>query len=406
MKNKAILVSFMTIFALVFTLSAVSAAIADVSDVTVDGVSIGDAIVGPSETVPVEFTVKALENLTDVKITVYIEEYDISESVKLSTDLDAGKSKEVKFSIKIPSSLDLDDGKSEELGVTVRVSAEDKTSYETDPYTLTVKKDSKSLNLLSISAPEQAIAGEMIAVDVVIKNDGYDRLDDTYVTASIPELGISEKVYFGDIAAVQDSEYDNIRDTLNKKVYLTVPRNAPRGVYDLIVEAKNSKTSSKATGKISVNSALTGVVPSASAKTIGIGEEATFEVVLINPNDRMVVYSITPSESEGLILDIAEPVVAVNAESSKTVKVKVKATESAKEGTQLVSVNVNGENGELIKQVSLTVNVENSKASGSNTVMILTVVLAIIFVVLLVVLIVLLTKKPAETEEFGETSYY
>ena len=34
------------------------------------------------------------------------------------------------------------------------------------------------------------------------------------------------------------------------------------------------------------------------------------------------------------------------------------------------------------------------------------VILAIIFVVLLVVLIVLLAKKPAETEEFGETSYY
>lgn len=405
MKNKAILVSFMTLFALVFTLSAVSAAIADVTEVTVDGVSIGEAIVGPSETVPVEVTVKALEDLTDVKIKVYIEEYDISESVTLRTDLDTGKSKEARFSIKIPSSLDLDDGETEELDVVVRISAEDKTSYE-QAFTLTVKKDSKSLNLLSISAPEQAIAGEVIAVDVVIKNDGYDRLDDTYVTASIPELGISEKVYFGDIAPDVDDTYDNIRDSLNKKIYITVPRTAPRGVYDLVVEAKNSKTSSKAVGQISVTSAMTGIVPSANAKTIGIGEEATFEVVLINPNDRMVVYSITPSESEGLIVEIAEPVVAVDAESSKTVKIRVKATESAKEGTQLVSVNVNGENGELIKQVSLTVNVENSKATGSNTVMILTVVLAIIFVVLLVILIVLLTKKPAETEEFGETSYY
>jgi len=32
--------------------------------------------------------------------------------------------------------------------------------------------------------------------------------------------------------------------------------------------------------------------------------------------------------------------------------------------------------------------------------------LAIIFIVLLIVLIVLLTKKPAEIEDFGETSYY
>jgi preprotein translocase subunit SecG len=36
----------------------------------------------------------------------------------------------------------------------------------------------------------------------------------------------------------------------------------------------------------------------------------------------------------------------------------------------------------------------------------LTVILAVIFVVLLIVLIALLAKKPAETEELGETSYY
>ena len=42
----------------------------------------------------------------------------------------------------------------------------------------------------------------------------------------------------------------------------------------------------------------------------------------------------------------------------------------------------------------------------ANGVLILTVVLVIIFVVLLIVLIVLLTRRPAETEEFGETSYY
>jgi len=57
--------------------------------------------------------------------------------------------------------------------------------------------------------------------------------------------------------------------------------------------------------------------------------------------------------------------------------------------------------------------VDNSKSTSpvtgitsNNTVLILTVILVIIFVVLLVILIVLLTRKPAESEEFGETSYY
>jgi len=63
------------------------------------------------------------------------------------------------------------------------------------------------------------------------------------------------------------------------------------------------------------------------------------------------------------------------------------------------------------KQVSFTANVEKTGSSKptvttNNTVLILTIVLSIIFVVLIIVLIVLLTRKPAESEEFGETSYY
>jgi preprotein translocase subunit SecG len=50
---------------------------------------------------------------------------------------------------------------------------------------------------------------------------------------------------------------------------------------------------------------------------------------------------------------------------------------------------------------------KDSRVTGStDPVVIWTVVLVIVFVVLLIILIVLLTKRPTETEEFGETSYY
>ena len=60
------------------------------------------------------------------------------------------------------------------------------------------------------------------------------------------------------------------------------------------------------------------------------------------------------------------------------------------------------------EQIVFTVNAEDNgtSVSGDNFVLLLTVILVIIFVVLLIVLIVLLTKRPVETEEFGETSYY
>ena len=151
-------------------------------------------------------------------------------------------------------------------------------------------------------------------------------------------------------------------------------------------------------------------MPSLSSKTVLIGQETSFDVVLVNPNDKMVVYTLTPAQSEGLTINVEEPVVAVSAGSSKTVKVNVKATNSAAEGSHTVTIDVASDSG-LVKKVNFNLNVEKSAVTGTlpagnNVVLILTVILVIIFVVLLVVLIVLLTRKPAEPEEFGETSYY
>ena len=129
----------------------------------------------------------------------------------------------------------------------------------------------------------------------------------------------------------------------------------------------------------------------------------------------MVVYTITPEESKGVLVEVTEPVVTVGADSSRTVQILARATKDADEGTYVVTVNAISEAG-MSKQVSFSVNVEKSSSSGitgsvvggnANTAVVLTVILVIVFVVLLIVLIVLLTKRPAEqSEEFGETNYY
>ena len=306
----------------------------------------------------------------------------------------------------MPSSLDLDEDP-EDLSLLVRISAKGEDSVETS-YDIAMQKDLYSLNIMSVESPGTVVAGDVIPLDVVLQNNGGERLDNVYVQASIPDLGISRKVFFGDMSPNEESDYDDIIDSTSKRIYLTLPRNAVPGIYILEVEAYNYDTSVTVEKKIVVSGAETSILPSVTSKTISMGEEASFDLVLINPNDRMVVYSLTPEESTGLIVNIEEPVVAVSADSSRTVKVNVKATSSAEEGTHLVTVDVNSETG-LVKQVSFSVNVEEdgvTTVAKSNSVLVLTIVLAIIFVVLLIILIVLLTKKPAETEEFGETSYY
>ncbi len=423
MKSKAILVSFVALFAIVFALSLVAASeFVEVTDVEIDGVSYeaGQTLgLSVSETIPVVVKFTALDDgdnttsgVSDVRVKVYIEGYkdEISETTSRFHILE-GNTYVKRFSLKLPSSFDIED-LTEDVSLLIRISAKGEES--TEVYVpLELQKDLYNLNLLSLDATDVVYAGSTLAVDVVVENNGNDRLDNVYVKASIPGLGISRTVYVGDLESVADGYDDDINDAREKRVYLTIPRNAVPGNYELEVETYNYDTSVTATTRVVVRDVEAGILPSVTSKTIAPGDETSFDLVLVNPNDRMVVYTITPEESKGLIVEISEPVVGIGADSSKTIKVNVRATESIEEGTYLVSVNANSETG-LVKQVSFSVSVEEpsrgitgaSIGQPTNTVVVLTVILVIIFVVLLIVLIVLLTKRPAETEEFGETNYY
>lgn len=434
MKNKAIWVSFIAILAMALALNTVIADTNTTSNytgnfVSVDRVEVNGVVLNTaktfvgkvSDTVPVEVELSALKDVNErVKIKVIIDGFkeDIEETAILSTPLRKGVHGYVaRFTLKLPSARDLND-LSEDITLDVRASASGEDSVEYS-YKIKMERELYSLNTLSVDAPDKVTPGATVPLDIVIENNGNERLDNVYVRASIPELGVERKLYFGDLGPrpEEDAEYyENIRDAVNKVLYLSIPKNANAGTYNLEVEAYNYDTSTTVKKKIVVESVQSGVVQSVTSRSVNIGEETTFDVVLVNPNNRMVVYSIVPDQIKGLRVEVSEPVVALGADSSKTLLVKVKALDSAEEGTHLVTVNVNSEAG-LERKINLTLNVAK-KSTGSvtgsvtgvtgesNTVLVLTVILVIIFVVLLIVLIVLLTRRPAETEEFGETSYY
>ena len=402
--------SLMVLFAIVLTISMASASsIVNFDNIKVDGISVveNDIVAGfVSDTVPVQVEFTALKGAEDVRVKVYIEGYrdEISDQTARFNIIE-NSSYVKELTLTLPSSMDLDDS-TESMTLIVRFSSKTDGSDEKE-YTIKMQKDLYTLSFLSVDTPNSIVAGDVIAVDVVLKNHGANRLDDVYVKASIPELGIQRTVYFGDLQVDTEDEIDDdeTSDTVNKRIYLTVPRNSGAGIYDIELEAYNYDSRVATKKAVQVKGLDAAILPTVTAKTIAVGEEATYEVVLVNPNDKMVVYSITPSNTEGLLVEVAEPIVTVSADSSRTVQVRVKATESAEEGTHIVTVNINSASG-LVEQVSFSANVEASSKTATSSVMVLTVVLAIIFVVLLIVLIVLLTKKPTETEEFGETSYY
>jgi len=417
MKNRSSLV-LIAFLALAFALTTVIAdsEFATITQVKVNGIVASESepvIAGEvSETIPVEVEFIANKDVSDVKVRISIEGF--KEDITATTQrfhIINGSVYVKRFSITLPSSRDLDD-LTERISLDVEVTAKDEDTVKKS-YTIGMQRELYSLNILSVDMPRTLTAGATLPIDVVIENNGNSRLDNVYVRASISELGVERKVYFGDLGPRPEGEseyFENIRDSVNKVIYLSIPRNSQPGTYNVLIEAYNYDTSTSVKQRITIEPVSTGgILPSVTSKTVLQGESTDFDVVLVNPNDRMVVYTLTTEQQRGLTIEISEPVVAVSPDSSRSVKVKVKASESAEEGSYPITVNVVSEAG-LEKKVNFNLNVEKKAKqptiSENKTVLTITVILVIIFVVLLIVLIVLLTKKQEEPEEFGETSYY
>ena len=419
--KKAILVSTIAVIALL-TLTIVSANTGELTDywqVEVDGISVTTldiAGIETGETIPLTITFKAKECAEDVWVKAEIEVDGKGVEDRTGRfDLIEGSWYTKRLAVELPKNLE---DRTNDITLTITVT--DGSKKDRMEYTLRLQRKTYNLGVLDADMSSQTEAGSVVAVDVVIKNWGSQRLEDVFVIAEIPELGISKRTYFGDIDPSDECEdYKdtckeevcyikncNFQDASERRIYLTIPASASSGVYDVRIEAYNtdSSTTIKKSIKISGKEEATNVLTGTAGKTLDLGEEVTYDLVIVNSGSSMKVYRLTPEQIKGLIVDV-DPVVTVPADSSRTVRVRVKATESAEEGTHLVKINVESD-GELIQQATLSANVEKgSTAQVANSVVVLTIVLVIIFVVLLIVLIVLLTKRPA-TMETEETSYY
>lgn len=403
MEAKRLLVSFCTIAIALFLVATVSAAsIADDTVIEVDGINVNDnvsVIAGETVTVKVYFT--ALEDATDVRIKAEIEgdKVDVDEMTK-SFDVEAGKRYKKTLSIQVP--FELKDEQSDDVELYVKIwNGDYKSEYE--DIVLRVQRPSYNPVVKSVSVSQSVEAGETFPVDLVIKNVGYNDLDDVYVKVAISELGVYKTSYLGDIVSLEtcdDECDDDEEDTISARLYLEVPYEVESGIYTLIVEVANDDVESTVAKQIVIeNDFSENVIVPTSSKTVAVGEDAVYSLLLVNPTNSLKVYKVVTESSADVSSSAESAVVAVPAGSSATVTVTANAHS---EGQYNFDVNVfTGD--KLTSSVTLDLNAEGTAVS--NPIVVLTVVLAIIFLVLLVVLIVLIGKKPKKTEEFGE-SYY
>lgn len=429
MKTVSMLASLCTMLALLFVFAPVVSAgqIVDTYDVTVDGMSVyanGISVVaGELVTVKVYFT--ALEDDTDVTVEATLEGEKVeTRAVSEVFDVEAGKSYRKTLSLRVP--YELRDQVSDNLTLEVKV---DGKSHKTvlEEATLRVQRPSYKIEIKSVVVPSSIEAGETIPVDVVLKNTGYNKLNDIYVVVAIPELGITQGPHwFGDLVPVEVCEDGNCEkdDTVLGRLYLKVPYTVNQGVYSLEVSLYTGDRTSKwdsicgtegystscISGSLELlekcddkrifisNDFSNNIITTSTVRSVAVGEKAEYNLIIVNPTDKIQVYKLEV-DSKSVSVSSEETMFAIPAMGSETVKVYASAD---KEGDYSFDVSVIS-TGKVVKSQSFDLKVDGSK--GISPIVVLTIVLAIIFLVLLVVLIVLLSKKPEQKEEYGE-SYY
>ncbi len=417
MNTKNLLVFFLAIASVLSLTANVSAIeIATINAIQIDGVTNNYVVTaGEPATVKVYFT--TLQNASDVRVKAEIEGTKADAEARTGPfDTESGLNERKVLTIEVPN--ELRDELSDYVNLQVTIWNGD---YKTEQsIQLRIQRPSYNADIKSITVDSKVEAGDIFPVDFVIKNVGYNDLDDLYVTAKIPALNIEKKVYMNDLVAIEcdedDSSVENYgvnidrrcneddEDTVEGRLYLQIPYEVESGVYTLELEVENDDLTMSETKQIAVENDFSDgdVIVADLSKTVAVGETAVYTMHLANPTDKLKFYRIVTESSSSVSTSVDESVVGVPAGSSKSVQITAEANA---QGDYTFDVNVfSGE--ELADTVALALKAEgNSVTSVKNPVVILTVVLAIIFIVLLIVLIVLLGKKPAKSEELGE-SYY
>ncbi|MEK6945392.1 MAG: hypothetical protein AABW63_01225 [Nanoarchaeota archaeon] len=410
MEAKKYLVSFLAVVAILCVISSVSAdnlgdvTRVDVDGATVYGTSLTDLSVQAGDTVKIDVWFTANQYDQDVVINAEIKGHGSNVNVD-SNPFNVEENKSYKRTLTLVVPNELKDDLSNDFSLKIKVEGKDHESDEIS-IPLYIQRTPYDVAIKSVSVDQTLKAGETFPVQIVLKNIGYNDLNDLYVTAKIATLGIQKSGYFGDLVAIEgcvkgDSAVNNYGLDINRKcvedktdsvsatLNLELPYDVQAGKYNLELTVQNEDTTSTQNVEVVVQNDFDSTV-----------FKSGNSIWLVNPTDSVIGYRLV-AESPATLSDT---IVFVPAGGSKTVTVDPNTS-----GEYNFKVNVFSLKGETLNSIEFSGNTsgktETESATKTSPIVILTVVLAIIFIVLLIVLIVLIGKKPEKSGEFGE-SYY
>jgi len=331
METKKLLVSFIMLVSVLFLVPIVSAAnVTSAIYVEVDGIALSPTgpnpaiVVGDTVLVRVEF----VSAVTTSDVTVEVEIKVGSEKVSGETrpfSVESDQTYPKTLHLKVP--FDLDDVLSDFATLRIDISGKGYADSTLSFTNLRVQREDFNADIKSIDVPQTINAGDTFPVYIVLKNIGYNDLDDVYVTAIISALDIEEKVFFGDIVALECNDgkgsvynygvnitrkcNEDDEDTASGRIFLEVPYDVQSGIYALEVEVENDYTTSSEIVQVVIENAFS------AGNFIVSGND----LLIVNPTNQLVVYRLIPQSTAVVSVSLSESIVDVQDGSIRTVTV-------------------------------------------------------------------------------------
>ncbi len=275
--------------------------------------------------------------------------------------------------------------------------------------TLKIQRTSYELDVLSVdlALPATVNAGEAITADVVVKNTGSQKIDDIFVEAAIPELGLSKRIYIGDLYP-NDYIEEGERDTKKVTVTFTIPESAETGTYTFYVKAYDEDASAEAEEYFNVVGKQVKeevqFVAEDYSKDVKAGETVTYKLIVANTGEETKPYTIEVEGTRGWATVNVEPKTFILAKDGiQTITLTLNIDADAVNAEHVFAVKLTSD-GEVLKTINLAANIESEKPKTTELGLWLAVIILAIAVIVLAV--VLATTQKGKAEEKPEEVYY
>ena len=271
----------------------------DITSVYVDGIQSSDSSMVQVErdsTVKITVFLEGTGDSTDVRVKVWLGGYEYGDIEEVSEmfEVEEGVTYREDLYLDIPADLDTSDHE-----YTLRVEVYDSQNYEREEYTLYTESARHKITVEDVILSSESVSpGEYLGVKVRLENQGENVEDDIKVTVSIPDLGISSRVYLDELGVDDQEDVSTI--------YLTIPSSATPGNYEVQVDVEYNNEASETsdftyleiTGEAVYDDNV--LVSISSIKGLVAGEDSTFKVQVTNLADSSKTFylSVTGIEAE------------------------------------------------------------------------------------------------------------